>query len=87
MTPFARRILAGTALVAGALAAVVPNRPVRPAAIDVAALARTVEREDDHVTALELAAWIKDRRPNLHVLDVRSEREYRRVPHSDRSPY
>jgi len=86
VTPLARRILAGTALAAGALAAVVPNRPAKPAAIDVAALARTVEREEDHVTALELAAWIKDRRPNLHVLDLRSESDYAEyhIPTADR---
>ena len=48
------------------------------AAIDVPALARTIAREEDHVTALELAQWIKDRRPSLHVLDVRSAEEYER---------
>lgn len=48
------------------------------AAIDVPALARTVAREEDHVTALELAQWIKDRRAGLHVLDVRSLEEYER---------
>ena len=48
----------------------------RHASIDVAALARTVTREEDHVTALELAQWIKDRRPDLHVVDVRSAEEY-----------
>jgi rhodanese-related sulfurtransferase len=46
------------------------------AAIDVTMLARTVAREEDHVTALELAQWIKDRRHGLHVLDVRSLDEY-----------
>ena len=46
------------------------------AAIDVASLARTVAREEDHVTALELAQWIKDRRPGLRILDVRSPEEY-----------
>lgn len=49
----------------------------RHAAIDVAALARTVAREEDHVTALELAQWIKDRRRGLHVLDVRTVDEYK----------
>jgi rhodanese-related sulfurtransferase len=48
------------------------------AAIDVAALARSVAREEDHVTALELAQWIKDRRPGLRVLDVRSAEDYDR---------
>ena len=44
----------------------------RHGSIDVTSLARTVAREEDHVTALELAAWIKERRPGLRVLDVRS---------------
>ena len=38
--------------------------------IDVAALGRLVAHEEDHVTALELAQWIKDRR-GLHILDLR----------------
>jgi rhodanese-related sulfurtransferase len=46
------------------------------ATIDVALLARTVAREEDHVTALELAQWIKERRPGLRILDVRSRQEY-----------
>jgi rhodanese-related sulfurtransferase len=44
--------------------------------IDVASLARMVAREEDHVTALELAQWIKDRRPGLRIIDVRSTEEY-----------
>src|SRR5437868_10440221 len=44
--------------------------------VDVASLARTVAREEDHVTALELAQWIKDRRRGLRVLDVRSREEF-----------
>jgi rhodanese-related sulfurtransferase len=46
------------------------------ATIDVALLAQTVAREEDHVTALELAQWIKERRPGLRVLDVRSRQEF-----------
>jgi rhodanese-related sulfurtransferase len=44
--------------------------------IDVARLARQVEREEDHVTALELAAWIKDRRPRLRILDLRPAAQF-----------
>lgn len=44
--------------------------------IDVAALARDIEREADHVTALELAQWIRDRKPGLRVLDVRTDSEF-----------
>jgi rhodanese-related sulfurtransferase len=73
------RGLACAALTLGLLAPLAGS-PYRAnhAAIDVAALARTVAREEDHVTALELAQWIKDRRPGLHVLDVRSAEEYDR---------
>jgi rhodanese-related sulfurtransferase len=44
--------------------------------VDVRSLARNVESEEDHVTALELAQWIKDRRPGLRVVDVRSPAEF-----------
>jgi rhodanese-related sulfurtransferase len=44
--------------------------------VDVRSLARTVESQEDHVTALELAQWIKDRRPGLRVVDVRSPAEF-----------
>lgn len=44
--------------------------------IDVAALAREVSDEADHVSAVELAAWLRERRPGLRVLDVRSASEF-----------
>jgi rhodanese-related sulfurtransferase len=44
--------------------------------IDVAQLASIVAREDDHVTAIELAEWIRDRKPGLRVIDVRPEAEF-----------
>ena len=49
-------------------------------------LADEIEREGDHVTALELAAWIRDRRPGLRVIDVRPDSEYRayHVPTAER---
>jgi rhodanese-related sulfurtransferase len=40
--------------------------------IDISELARIVQREEDHVTAVELAEWIRNKRPNLRILDVRS---------------
>ncbi len=46
------------------------------ARVDVARVARQVEREEDHVTALELAEWIKDRRPDLRIIDLRSAAQY-----------
>jgi rhodanese-related sulfurtransferase len=44
--------------------------------VDVAQLARVIEREDDHVTAIELARWIKERRAALRIVDVRSAAEF-----------
>ncbi len=74
-----RPVLAGAAfLLAGAAALVgTPNRPVRPT-VDVRALASEVARESDHITALELADWIKTGKPGLHVLDVRTAQEFER---------
>src|SRR5438067_13907343 len=42
----------------------------------VRSLARTVENEEDHVTAVELAQWIKDRRSDLRVIDVRAASDF-----------
>lgn len=44
--------------------------------IDVDAVSKAVRNEDDHVTAIELAGWIKNRRPGLRVVDVRSPKEF-----------
>ena len=44
--------------------------------VDVRSLARTVENEEDHVTAVELAQWIKDRRSDLRVIDVRAASDF-----------
>jgi rhodanese-related sulfurtransferase len=73
------RALAIAAIVLGALApfAGSPYRATTSSsAIDVQKLAKEVAAEEDHVTALELAAWIKDRKPGLRVLDLRSEAEF-----------
>ena len=71
------RALAATALFL-ALAASFAGSPYmqRSASVDVTALASAVAREEDHVTALELAQWIKERRPGLRVVDVRTVEEY-----------
>jgi rhodanese-related sulfurtransferase len=61
-----RRVLATLAALLGLLAAFAGA----PRAIDVDALARQVAKEEDHVTALELAQWIKDRKPGLRVINV-----------------
>jgi rhodanese-related sulfurtransferase len=81
-----RRALAAIALVLGALAAIVRTPQPPGSSVDIAGLARAVEREDDHVTAIELATWIKDRKPGLRVIDVRSEAEFNtfHVPTAER---
>ena len=60
------RVLAALALILGLAAAFAGA----PRAIDVDALAKQVAKEEDHVTALELAQWIKDRKPGLRVINV-----------------
>ena len=71
------QLAVGVALVLGSLAALAgtPDR-ARNARLDVESLARAVEHEDDHVTAIELAEWIRDRRPGLRILDIRSSGEF-----------
>ena len=68
-------VVRGLAVVAAVLGgfAAFAGSPYRTshAAIDVDELARTVRLEEDHVTAVELAQWIKDRRPGLRVIDIR----------------
>jgi rhodanese-related sulfurtransferase len=79
MTARIRPILATGALALGIAAAIVgtPNHPVR-ASVDVRALASEVARESDHITALQLAEWIKGGKPGLQVLDVRTVQEFDR---------
>jgi rhodanese-related sulfurtransferase len=71
------RWLATGALALGALA-MIAGEPMRDAhgRVDVTALARAVEREEDHVTAVELARLIRDRTPGLRVIDLRSAEEF-----------
>ena len=71
------RTLAALALLAGVLA-LFAGSPYRGshAQIDVGRLAAAVAHEEDHVTAVELAQWIKDRKPRLHVIDLRPASEY-----------
>lgn len=39
--------------------------------MDVQGLARAIASGEDHVTAAELADWIRSRKPNLRVIDIR----------------
>lgn len=72
-----RGLLIG-AVVAGGLAVVAgaPTRPVH-GTVDVRRLAEIVEMEEDHVTAVELAKWIRDDHAGLRVLDIRPGSEFK----------
>ena len=83
--PSWRRWLAGSAAVAGALAplagspyrrAAPPHRVGAPGTIDVAELTQVVADQDDHISAVELAAWIRAGKRRLRVVDVRSPSEF-----------
>lgn len=84
-----RGTLALTGLALGA-AAPLAGTPfaARPARVDVVELARIVERQDDHISALELAQWIRQRRPGLRVIDLRPQSDYDElhVPGAERIP-
>lgn len=85
----AHRALAVVAAALGLLAALSgTSRRSVGGNIDVAALARDIEHEDDHVTAMELAAWIRDRKPGLRVLDIRSDSAFQEfhIPSAERVP-
>jgi rhodanese-related sulfurtransferase len=47
-----------------------------------------VENEDDHVTAVELARWIRDRKPGLRIVDVRDSADFEdyHIPVAERIP-
>jgi rhodanese-related sulfurtransferase len=71
------RVLGVTAAALAVLAALMgSSRPAARGVVDAAALARDIEHEDDHVTAVELAEWIRNRKPGLRVIDVRSDSEF-----------
>lgn len=78
------RLLAMAAALAGVLAAFAgspaPGQrhavPAARAGVDVARMAAAVAHEEDHITALELAEWIRGRKPGLRIIDLRSAREF-----------
>jgi rhodanese-related sulfurtransferase len=67
-----RRALAAIALIGGLLAAVPAPRPK----VDVQRLATAIERQEDHVTAIELARWLRDRKAGLRIVDLRTPAEF-----------
>jgi rhodanese-related sulfurtransferase len=88
-SPRAERALAAVAVVGGALAVIAgsPTRATR-GSVDVTEIARIVEHEEDHVTAMELAKWIRDAKPGLRVIDIRSDSEFTdfHIPAATRVP-
>jgi rhodanese-related sulfurtransferase len=86
------RVVRGLGMLAGALGllAAVAGSPyaAQHGRIDVDALARAVSHEDDHVTAIELAGWIKERRADVRVIDIRSRDDYEsfHIPTAERVP-
>jgi len=77
-SPGIERGLLIAAIVGGGLA-VVAGSPTRPThgTVDVQRLAEIVEHEEDHITAIELAKWIRDDHAGLRVLDIRPDSEFR----------
>jgi rhodanese-related sulfurtransferase len=72
------RVIGAAAVFALALGAAFAGTPEATAGsrAGVRALADEIEHESDHVTAVELAEWIRERRPGLRVIDVRTDSEY-----------
>ena len=83
----ARGALAALAAAGGLLAALAGSPYLaRHAVVDVERLAAAVAHEDDHVTAIELAQWIRDRKPGLRIIDLRTAAEFDgyHLPHAER---
>jgi rhodanese-related sulfurtransferase len=71
------RNLGLTALGLGAAAPFAGSPYAAPATTHVDKLAKAITDGDDHVSALQLAAWIKARKPGLRVIDVRSSEDFK----------
>jgi rhodanese-related sulfurtransferase len=87
-----RRAFATIALSLGLLAALADS-PRAQTGVSVpsprsnaALLARRIVREEDHVTAVELAQWIRGHKKGLRILDLRSAAEFEmlHVPRAER---
>ena len=87
-SPLIVRVLAITGLILGGLAVVAGSPRKSGTPLDVTSLARAVENEDDHVTAVELARWIRDRKPGLRIVDVRDSADFEdyHIPVAERIP-
>ena len=84
------RLIAGAGAVALAVIAAFVGSPDPRGGSDASmrALASEIEHETDHVTALELAQWIRQRKAGLRVLDVRTDSEFDayHIPTAERVP-
>ena len=71
------RRLGGVALLLG-LGATVAGSPYKSARgkLDVEEMAHAITAGTDHVSARQLALWIKGRKPRLRVIDVRTPPEF-----------
>lgn len=60
----------------------------RHATLDVERAAAAIAHEEDHITAVELGEWIRDRKAGLRVIDLRSAEEFEEyhVPSAERVP-
>jgi rhodanese-related sulfurtransferase len=47
-----------------------------PAGLDLDAIARAIDDGSDHVSARQLATWIRARKPGLRVIDVRDAKAF-----------
>lgn len=81
------RMLAVVAGILAVIAAFLGSSRPGAASLDAAALAADIEGEKDHVTALELAAWIRARKEGLRVFDVRPDSEFQayHIPSAERA--
>ena len=79
-----RRFLGATAALGGVFAAAGGSPYLaRHASLDIERAAGAIAHEEDHITAVELAEWIRDRKPGLRVIDLRiAPRSSRRISSS-----
>lgn len=87
MTARLPKYLSVAAALLGVLALLAGSPRVQDnARLDVSGLAGIVQREEDHVTAVELAEWIRDGRPGLRIIDVRDSAEFEsyHIPRAER---
>lgn len=70
------RLLGAAALALGAAAPFVGSPYRGDAKLDIDGLAAAIVAGEDHVSALQLARWIRDRKPGLRVVDVRTADEF-----------